>query len=96
VLEIDRLGARLDDLQRKSDALRVTLPAVDPALGNAAPGGFEVPVAIRSAWEASLVVLTGVASAVVFLWWLWPIAAVVVWLVRRSSRSLAKRPVVQG
>ncbi len=69
-LELDRRTVRLADLAAKAAAIQVVLPASEITT---AAGGFEVPGQIRSAWEASLVFLLGVASTLVFLWWLVPL-----------------------
>jgi hypothetical protein len=49
-------------------------------------------VALRKAWDASLFVLQGIGSVLVFLWWVWlPVTIAGALLVRRRVVSGAGR-----
>lgn len=90
--EIEQVQGRINLLDSQADLATITVHLGPPVAGNpVADDGKTTPLeALENGWEASLDVLTAIAAAtlavVAFSWWLVPVAAVGVWVVRRFAR----------
>jgi Domain of unknown function (DUF4349) len=91
--QIERIQGRKTYLERRTDMATVSvslhLPPADNASG---PGGFDALAVARRGWNASLVVLRGVAELAIvvaaFSWWLVPFLGVAAYFffIRRRPR----------
>jgi hypothetical protein len=88
--EIERVKGRINLLTRLTDLATIQAqlrPEAAPAVKEPTRGPLD---ALRAGWEASLAVVGAVAlgalTALAFSWWLLPLAALALWLVRREQR----------
>ncbi|MBI3976906.1 MAG: DUF4349 domain-containing protein [Chloroflexi bacterium] len=101
ILEVSRRTGELKAIQERANQLGITLPTLtaeqEAALSGipAASDGPDILASIRAAWESSLRFIVRVAtklvSAVVFLWWLLPLAAVGFFVLRRLAPTIRRR-----
>jgi hypothetical protein len=97
ILRTTDLTVRLKTVQDRAGQAGIVLPTIsnDEEVAMAQIGtrpSTEGVVALRRAWDASLVVLQGIGSVLVFLWWVWlPLGVAGALLVRRRIVSGAGR-----
>jgi hypothetical protein len=97
ILRSNDLTVRLKTVQDRAGQAGIVLPTIsnDEEAAMAQIGtrpSTEGVVALRRAWDASLVVLQGIGSLLVFLWWVWlPLGVAGALLVRRRIVSGAGR-----
>jgi len=95
--QIDQINGRVQYIAQKSSFSRITLTISPVAIvvHTTGDGGFDLGRAVRSAWDASLRftggVLTFAVKAVVFLWWLVPLAVIALG-VQAVRRQRHRRP----
>jgi hypothetical protein len=97
ILRTNDLTVRLKTVQDRAGQAGIVLPTISPdeeaamAQITTRPA-IEGVVALRKAWDASLFVLQGIGSVLVFLWWVWlPVTIAGALLVRRRVVSGAGR-----
>jgi uncharacterized protein YqgV (UPF0045/DUF77 family) len=95
ILRTNDLTVRLKTVQDRAAQAGIVLPTISPdeeaamARITTRPA-IEGVVALRKAWDASLFVLQGIGSVLVFLWWVWlPVTIAGALLVRRRVVSEA-------
>jgi hypothetical protein len=91
--EIERIQGRMTYLGKRAEMSTLTIylsPAMAPAPVVEAKSSWQPLEAAEAAWNASLEVLgalaTALISAAVFVWWLVPVLAIVVWVLYRARR----------
>jgi hypothetical protein len=97
--EIEQVQGRINLLNNQTDLATITVHLEPPAVSKTEPkadDGISNPAeAAQEAWEASLVVLVGIATVAVavvaFSWWMLPLAAGIAWLARRQMRASRER-----
>jgi hypothetical protein len=100
--QIERAQGRVNYLQRRSDysTLAIRVQPVGSATDPFASSSWQPLRTISRAWQASLQTIAAVADValtlVVFLWWLIPVVALVVWLWRRRRRAPRPVPATAG
>ena len=94
--EIERIQGRMNYLGKRAEMSTLTVylsPAIAPAPLIEPQSTWQPMRAAEEAWNASLELLaaagTAVITAVVFLWWLAPVLALVVWALARARRRTA-------
>jgi hypothetical protein len=94
--EIERIQGRKNYLGKRAEMSTLTVylsPAIAPAPIIEPQSTWQPVQAAEEAWNASLQLLAAVGlsaiTAVVFLWWLAPVLALVVWALARARRHTA-------
>jgi hypothetical protein len=94
--DIERIQGRMNYLGKRAEMSTLTVylsPVVAPTPFVEPQPAWQPLKAAEDAWNASLELLaaaaTAVITAVVFLWWLAPVLALVVWALARSRRRTA-------
>jgi hypothetical protein len=96
--QIERVRGRMNFLEKRSDMASISLTFIpEPALAEIQPPGWDPWRVARQAFNASLVFLQGVATAVIvvvaFFWWLVPLGLAIYAAVRiLLARRRAPRP----
>jgi hypothetical protein len=89
-LQIDRTQGRINLLENLSSMATLHVMLTPVSAGTTGPDGTGIGQAIRDAWQSSLETVEAIASAVVFAvvwsWWLLPIAALGALMWRRIGR----------
>jgi hypothetical protein len=84
--QIERIQGRMNFLDKRSDMASVTLTFTPEAVGQDTPTGWDPLGIAHRAFDASLAVLQGIASAIIvlvaFLWWTVPLALAIYGTVR--------------
>ena len=94
--EIERIQGRLNFLGKRAEMSTITISlypeavAVEPTPATA--GAWDPVKIANDAWEASLKLLANIGTLLitvaVYLWWLLPLALIVVIFLRRTRRAL--------